>query len=214
MRSLRPRFVVASVVVVGTSFLIAAAARPKAEPECVVARRWVSDHVGKLPTTLEGLAGLSPAYRRAVHNALPAIQQRDLWYEHYHRVLATGRLSPWQQTIVRDWADHLNGFYAEGMTEQTRRERAYEFVPLMYSAFSPELRRQIFHLRGLTEESQIGLNTPAKPLARFPDCNCHFEGANDCTYDGDCELAGAGCLQVEVGCSINGWSNCDGYCTS
>ena len=55
--------------------------RPEAEPECVVARRWVSEHAAALPSTLTAFSQHASAYRRAIFAALPKEAQLRLWQE-------------------------------------------------------------------------------------------------------------------------------------
>lgn len=184
-----------------TAVLLTAAlgsAAPITEPpECVLAEQWVRAHADELPTTLAGISRHPPAYRRAIHNALPREARVSLWREHMGSFLTPeSELNEQQRAAVREVIARLPALHAADSDPAERRALKAQLATL----FPRELAARVFSQLGPAPVAAKGSN--ARPL-----CNCSDEtdcGSGNCTSNL--------CSYTQYGCGIGGSDSCFGVC--
>jgi hypothetical protein len=167
-------------------------------PECVLAEQWVRAHADDLPTTLAAISRHSPAYRRAIHNALPRETRVALWREHMGSFLApeSGLNEP-QRAAVREVIARLPALHTADSDPAERRALKARLATL----FPRELSARVFSQLGPAPVAAKGTN--ARPL-----CNC--SDGSECGGVGTC--TNSLCTFTQWGCGIGGSDGCFGVC--
>lgn len=213
------RLIVVTVSLVVVPALYSSA--PQAISECAEAAEWVSEHASQLPTTLAGLARLTPVYRRAAFDALPPETRASLWREQMQTFLAvTPALTAPQRALVQEATLFLTpDTYSLGPPPELREYTARLKVEFKEGA----------HIRAFTVLASLEEQTAVQPR-RYTTTTLRDSfvfmpvtvSASECTCSAVSDWCGWGqeCRTYPVWCTYTSgcgtfWSyECRGECVS
>jgi hypothetical protein len=116
------------------------AASGAAAPLCVndVASAWAKEHIGSLPTTLEGVTTYSVVYQKAIMAALPPATQAAIWRDHASSFLTDTRLDAGQRAELVTIVGGFDSLFAKPSPEESR-ELSEKAVKVFGKAMAGEI---------------------------------------------------------------------------
>jgi len=181
---------------------------------------------GRLPVTVEALAEVPLAYRRAAFLQMTAAQRSDLWREHYERFAATPGLSSEQRALVLEYRGLLTPAIYD-LANPGREElaaRTVAFCPRIQALFDEDQRWALKNIGPRpSSEGPSRLIAMARLLQRATgittvmadeesDCRCSKDhGACDCNSGELCKTLPCTEIILHCGCGA-AVVNCDRKC--
>lgn len=195
-------------------------------PENEKAAEWATSN-SDIPDTLDEMARVPPAYRRAAFKVLPASTRYTLWRENLQRI-ASGPLTPQQRSLVLQLSDRLRPEFYADIPDHAEAKKS-DLAPLceqIAALFSVEQRRMLATLGPIEDTKEGRLVTVvrrAKSLLPsyvlnaskgFHDCECVWDThCLDCDPGRHCGFA-ENCSDSWFGCGCAAAFGCTKMCAN
>ncbi len=206
----------------GALFILQATPAATEERACDVAARWIKENPQDVPFSLDGVAALSPVYKRIVFNSFAPERKAALWREHLHRFLAKENLTDEQRGFVQMainfatpelYRDAAKGRSPAAQAQHNAHHKAIREQAL--ALFSPKMRRVFADLGyGTTKPAPLPATIRTASFSggdRTLEGTCECEVGDNWCAVAHCKASGS-CETTTTGCGFLGCGPCDGMC--